>query len=189
MNKTNTTPDTDSQWKSPLPGCTWSMPLGKYHPAGFGAKRQYNLHAGVDLFCDHNQPLASVEDGIVVGIRDFSKQNNDRPWLNKTRVILIEGKTGVVAYCNVKERNDLRIGQPVKAGEIIGNVIRINKKKKRKDTCMLHLELYSTGTRKRVTWSYNFPKPPQLLDPTPHLLGTIVEQQVVYRRRTSKMIS
>jgi len=183
MNKTINT-DTQSNWKSPLPGCTWALPNGKYHPAGFGAKRPYNRHTGVDLFCDHNQPLAAVEDGIVVSIRDFSKHKENKPWLNRTRVILIEGKTGVVAYCNVKERNGLKIGQEVKAGEIVGNVIRINKKKRRKDTCMLHLELYSIGTRKRVTWSYQFPKPPQLLDPTPHLLSTIVDQQVVIRRRS-----
>lgn len=191
MNNNTTSFDDDrQQWVSPLPGCTWSVPLGKYHPAGFGAKRPFNLHSGVDLFCDHNQPLATVEDGIVVGIRDFGKrQQNDAPWLNRTRVVLIEGKTGVVAYCNVKERNNLKIGQQVKAGEIIGNVIRINKKKKRKDTCMLHLELYAKGTRKRVTWSYNFPKPPQLLDPTSFLLGPIVDQQVMYRRRTNKTVS
>lgn len=176
--------DNDISWKSPLPGCHWPLPNGKYHPAGFGAKRPHNRHTGVDLFCDHNQPLAAVEDGFVVAIRDFSKHKTKKPWLNRTRVILIEGFTGVVAYCNVKERNGLKIGQDVKAGEIIGNVIRINKKKKKKDTCMLHLELYEPGTRKRVSWSYQYPKPPQLLDPTPHLVGAIVEDQVVIRRRT-----
>lgn len=170
-------------WKSPLPGCTWSLPCGKYHPAGFGARRPYSLHTGVDLFCDHNQPLASVEDGIVTAIRDFSKRKNKSPWLNRTRVILIEGETGVVAYCNVKERAGLKVGDLVEAGEVIGNVIRLNKKKKRKDKCMLHLELYAKETRKRVTWSYNYPKPPQLLDPTEHLVGIITDSQVMYRRR------
>jgi len=80
-------------WKSPLPNCTWSLPLGKYLEAGFGAKRKYSLHTGVDLFCEHLQPLASVENGTVVAIEDFSKKKvwvediiihighgNDRPY-------------------------------------------------------------------------------------------------------------
>lgn len=173
----------ENSWVSPLPEHYWSVPLGKYHPSGFGARRKYNLHTGVDLFCDHNQPLASVEDGIIIGIRNFSKKKV--PWLNQTRVILIEGKTGVVAYCNVKEREGLRVGDEVLAGEIIGNVIRINKKKKKnkKDLCMLHLELYSPGTKKRAKWSYNFPKPPQLLNPTQHLLDIITDSQVIIKRR------
>lgn len=172
-------------WVNPLPGCTWSLPMGKYHPAGFGAKRKYSLHTGVDLNCKHNQPLASVEDGIVVAIRDFtnsSKKKNPTPWLNKTRVILIEGETGVVAYCNVKERAGLKVGDLVDAGEVIGSVIRINKKKRRKDKCMLHLELYMKETKRRVCWSPRFPKPPQLLDPTRCLVDIISETQVIRRR-------
>lgn len=173
------------RWVNPLPGCTWSLPCGKYHPAGFGAKRKYSLHTGVDLNCKHNQPLASVEDGIVVAIRDFTnskKKKNPAPWLNKTRVILIEGETGVVAYCNVKERPGLKVGDLVDAGEVVGNVIRLNKKKRRKDKCMLHLELYAKETRRRVTWSYSYPKPPQLLDPTDRLVDIITNTQVLRRR-------
>lgn len=172
-------------WVNPLPGCTWSLPMGKYHRSGFGAKRKYSLHTGVDLICKHNQPLASVEDGIVVAIRDFtngSKKKKPAPWLNKTRVILIEGETGVVAYCNVKERQGLKVGDLVDAGEIIGNVIRLNKKKRRKNKCMLHLELYTKETKRRVCWSYHYPKPPQLLDPTKRLVDIISETQVLRRR-------
>jgi hypothetical protein len=172
-------------WLSPLPDCTWSLPVGKYHPAGFGARRKYNLHTGIDLFCEHMQPVASVEAGTIISLKDFSKRKNKSPWLNRTRVILIEGKTGVSAYCNVIERKGLKVGDEVRSGEIIGNVVRLNKKKRRKDVCMLHLELYAKGTRKRVTWSYNFPKPPQLLDPSKHLLGIITDSQVVYKRRVN----
>lgn len=173
----------ENRWKNPLPDCTWSLPCGKYHPAGFGARRMYNLHTGIDLFCEHMQPLASVEAGKVISIRDFSKNKNKKPWLNRTRVILIEGQTGVVAYCNVRERPGLKPGDEVGAGEIIGNVIRINKKRRKNDVCMLHIELYSPGTKKRVIWSYNFPKPPQLLDPSKYLLSIITDSQVVYKRR------
>jgi murein DD-endopeptidase MepM/ murein hydrolase activator NlpD len=170
-------------WKSPLPDCSWSLPCGKYHPAAFGARRKYNIHTGVDLFCEHMQPLASVEDGIVVAIKNFSKNKNKSPWLNKTKAILIEGESGVVAYCNVSERPGLQVGDLVDAGEIIGNVIRINKKKRRKDICMLHLELYEKGTTKRVTWSCNYPKPKHLKDPSPHLIK-ILTQTLCLRKRS-----
>jgi len=173
----------ENRWTTPLPGCSWSLPVGKYHPAGFGAKRPHSLHTGVDLFCEHNQTLASVEEGIVTAIRDFSKQQKKQPWLNRTRVVLIEGNSGVVAYCNVKERPGLKVGDLVEAGEVIGRVIRLNKKKRRKDKCMLHLELYKKETRRRVVWSYNYQKPPQLLDPTNQLVGIITDSQVTYRRR------
>ena len=171
-------------WRNPLPGITWAIPLGKNHPAGFGSRRKYGFHTGLDLYCKHNQELVSVENGTIVAITDFGKnKKNKSPWLNKTRVILIEGKTGVVAYCNVRELETLKPGQKVKAGEKIGNVISIFKKKSKKNACMLHLELYASGTKRRVFWADTFPKPPQLLDPTPHLLDIIVEQQVVYKRR------
>lgn len=170
----------ETKWKNPLPNCTWSLPCGKYHPAGFGARRTYNLHTGIDLFCEHMQPLAAVEAGKIINITDFSK--NKKPWLNRTRVILIEGQAGVVSYCSVLERNGLKIGQTVMAGEIIGNVIRINKKKRKNDICMLHIELYAHGVKNRKTWSYFFPKPLQLLDPSKYLLSIITDNKVVYRK-------
>lgn len=170
-------------WINPLPGHIWSLPLGKYLPAGFGARRKFNLHTGIDLFCNHGQMLAAVEAGTVVSIKDFSKNKNKSPWLNKTRAILIEGRSGVVAYCNVIERTGLTVGTKVEAGEIIGNVVRINKKQRKNDICMLHLELYKAGTRKRVTWSYNYPKPPQLLDPSKYLITAITDSTVIYKKR------
>jgi len=172
--------DIRTTWNNPLPGHIWSLPLGKYSDGGFGSRRKHSIHTGIDLFCEHNQPLASVEEGIVVAIKDFSK--NKTPWLNRTRVILIEGCTGVVVYCNVEERPGLQVGDLVEAGEIIGKVIRINKKKKKQDKCMLHLELYEQETKRRVVWSYNYPKPIQLLDPTDYLVNIITKTQVIYRR-------
>jgi len=159
-------------WVNPLPECIWPLPLGKYQTGGFGARRQYNVHSGVDLLCANNQPLASVEDGTVVGIQDFSKKK-EKAWLNNTRVIFIEGATGVVVYCNVIEKNDLKIGQQVKAGEVIGKVIKINRYKRKEDICMLHIELYTHGNYRRAIWSYNHKKPQQLLDPTNFLISAI----------------
>jgi len=179
---------TGARWANPLPGCFWSLSIGKYHQSGFGAKRKYGFHTGIDLSCEHNQPLGTVEDGIVIAIRDFTnnkKKQKPAPWLNRTRVILIEGETGVVAYCNVRERPGLRVGDLVDAGEIIGNVVRLNKKKRRKDKCMLHIELYTKETKRRVSWSNSYPKPPQLLDPTDHLVD-IISQTHVTRRRMHK---
>jgi murein DD-endopeptidase MepM/ murein hydrolase activator NlpD len=159
------------KWVNPLPGCNWGLPLGKYQTGGFGAKRKYNLHSGVDLHCKHLQPLASVEAGVVVKIIDFGNKDKN-PKLNETRAIFVEGDSGVVVYCNVMEREDLRPGIGVAAGEVIGKVIKINKSEKN-EVCMLHLELYRSGTRKRVIWSYQYPKPDCLLDPSNYLISTL----------------
>lgn len=171
------------KWNNPLPDCFWSLPLGKYSSGGFGAQRKFSLHTGIDLMCEHMQPLAAVEDGQVVSIENFSKSKNKSNWLNETRVIMIEGSTGVVTYCNVLENPELTVGNQVLAGEIIGNVVRINKNRKTHDICMLHLELYKHNTKKRVTWNPNYPKPPQLLNPHQFLLEIITDNQSVYKKR------
>jgi len=176
-------------WQNPLPNHFWSLPLGKHQAGGFGSKQKFSYHTGVDLLCNHMQPLAAVEAGTIVGIQNFSKKNTNEkksPWFNNTRVILIEGKSGVVAYCNVIEGADTKVGQKVEAGDVLGNVIKINKGKSNKnDVCMLHLELYEEGTRKRVAWSFMFPKPPQLLDPSIHLVSIITNSKsnMIFRRR------
>jgi hypothetical protein len=187
----------DTTWCSPLPNCDWSLPLGKQQPGGFGTKQKFNFHTGVDLLCKHLQPLAAVEAGTIVSLQDFSKnknkqqqEQNNNPRYNNTRVILIEGKTGVVAYCNVKESENIKVGMKVNAGDIIGNVVRVNKNKRENDICMLHLELHEHGTRKRVTWSFVFPKPVQLLDPTEHLVSIITNSKTtkIYKRRSIQNI-
>ena len=181
MLKINNNAET-GKWSSPLPGLTWSMPLGKNHPSGFGSRRKYGFHTGIDLYCEHDQPLAAVESGKVISITDFGKRQHTSPWLNKTRVILIEGKSGIVAYCNVREDRGLKPGHRVDSGQVIGKVVNIFKKRNKKNACMLHLELYSPGTKRRVSWSNNYPKPQQLLDPTSKLLDIIVAKQVMYKR-------
>jgi hypothetical protein len=184
----------DTTWHSPLPGYDWSLPLGKQQPGGFGTKQKFNFHTGVDLFCKHLQPLAAVEAGTIVALQDFSKNKNkqeqNNPRYNNTRVILIEGKTGVVAYCNVQEAENIKIGMKIDAGDIIGNVVRVNKNKRENDICMLHLELYEHGTRKRVSWSFVFPKPVHLLDPTEHLVSIITNSKTtkIYKRRSIQNI-
>jgi murein DD-endopeptidase MepM/ murein hydrolase activator NlpD len=179
MNDANDT----NKWANPLPGYMWSLPLGKYSEGGFGAKRKYNLHTGIDLYCKHEQPVAAVETGTVVNIVNFNSKNRPK-WMNKTKAILIESQNNVVAYCNVIENPECKIGTKVQAGEIFGKVISVNKYEKKQDICMLHLEFYDYGTRKRVTWSYDWPKPIILQDPSPYLMSLIVGVGNVYKKRT-----
>jgi hypothetical protein len=79
---------------------------------------------------------------------------------------MIEGSSGVINYGEIKPLETLAIGQEIKEGDLIGNVIPVLKKDKGRPMNMLHLELYTLGTNTHLLeWKLNFPQPENLLDP------------------------
>ena len=73
------------------------------HPGGFGAQRKHDLHTGVDLYVDGPVLVQAIEEGTVVAVREFTgeKSQPPTPWWNRTRAILIEGRSGVIVYGEV----------------------------------------------------------------------------------------
>lgn len=152
-------------WKNPLPS-PLTVPDGD-HPGAFGTKRKHDTHTGVDLYTEPGTHVAAVEDGIVVAYFPFTGPEAESPWWHSTYALMIEGKSGVVLYGEILSTH--KPGELVKAGDIVGHVMQVLKRDKGKPMCMLHLELYRSGTRDSAWWRET--KPESLLDPTPMLKG------------------
>lgn len=129
----------------------------------FGALRKYDIHTGVDLFCDVGQEIHAMEDGIVINVIPFTGDHAGSPWWNDTDAVMIKGKSGVILYGEIKttlKKNDL-----VKENDIIGKVVRVLKKDKGLPVTMLHLELYDHSITEPVWWFKHGIQPHELKDP------------------------
>lgn len=167
------------KWVFPLAKGTFTIPNEPY-PGGFGFERKYDIHTGVDLYCEEGEHILACEDGEVIAVGQFTGERVGSPWWNDTWYVSVLGPSGVITYgelnrdvLDLPER--IRDGEKFKAGEEIGRVARVLKwGKVRKDIpghshSMLHLELMSHDARTEEmcpTWHHGQPKPPKLLDPT-----------------------
>jgi len=133
----------------------------------FGTIRKYDVHTGIDLYCEKGSKVHAIEGGIVANIIDFTGNDAGSPWWNSTKAVLIEGKSGVICYGEVEPR--VMIGQTINEGDVIAVIKEVLKKYKGRPTSMLHLELYNNKTRDVVRWPIGTNKPQGLLDPT-HLI-------------------
>lgn len=133
-------------------------------PAGrFGAVRKYDVHTGVDVYCDSGTEVFAIESGLVVSVCDFTGIYAGSPWWNDTKAVMVEGKSGVILYGEIEPL--VTEGTYIAEGELVGKVLRVLKKNKNKPVSMLHLECYSHGTREPVWWDLNTPQPPSLFNP------------------------
>lgn len=152
--------------KWPLKDKTPSIP-----PEGavgdFAFRRSFYFHPGIDIYCDLNQEVQAIEDGIIVNIEHFTGQNANpsSPWWNDTWSIMIEGKSGVIGYCELKPVEHIKLGMKISEGEIIAHIIPVLKKDKGNGVSMLHIEHYTNGTKEHVTWVLDTEKPENLLNP------------------------
>lgn len=144
------------------------------HPGAFLTCRKHAKHTGVDLYTNNNEPVYSMNDGIIVSIEDFTGIKDNSPWWEDTQCILIKHWFGVVCYGEISVCPYLRAGDKISRRQLIGQVKRVLKPgKERPDiqghsTSMLHLELYPE-TMDHASKSYEIDKD-NLLDPTPLLL-------------------
>ncbi len=142
----------------------------------FASRRSFYHHPGVDIYCGFAQEIQAIEDGIVVHIENFTGPNAEppSPWWLETWSILIEGKSGVLGYCEIKPMPHIKIGVSVKEGELIATVVPVLRKDKGNGTTMLHFEHYEPGTKHHVTWVLDTVKPEELKDSRP-LLERIID--------------
>lgn len=169
------------QWWFPIRdnSCT-GIPVGK-HPGAFGAKRKYDRHCGVDLYCEERTNIFAMESGKVVLIEQFTGEKVGTPWWNDTWALKIEGWSGVICYGEIQPTKKLKVGDFVKKGEYLGQVIPVLPKEKLREditghrTSMLHVQLYSKGKyHKDHTWKLEEENPPEgVQDPTKKLIQSI----------------
>lgn len=149
------------------------IPIGT-HVGAFGAKRKMHTHEGVDLYCPEGEPVYAIEDGEVVLIENFTGLKAGSGWWNDTNAVHIEGSSGVLVYGEIIEIDSIKVGNKIKQGDLIGHVKTVLKKDKGRPMSMLHLELYSHGSRESVTWHpWQEERPEFLQDPTKLLISII----------------
>jgi len=132
----------------------------------FAFRRSFYYHPGVDIYCNFGQEVVAIEAGTVVNIENFTGPNANptSPWWLETWSILIESKSGVLGYCEIKPLPHIKVGLKVKEGEWIATVVPVLKRDKGNGTTMLHFEHYIPGTDHHVTWELDTIKPEELLN-------------------------
>lgn len=155
-------------------------------PGCFWEKRGDRYHCGIDIYADEGSAVLCIEDGTVVDEGVFTSPEKV-PYWNLTRYVMIRNKTGLV--CRYAELGDVKvkIGESIKAAQLIGNVgvvlnsekitqdspIYIQKLKENKYMSMLHFELYKSVPKKMENYLggnwFGDVKPENLLDPTDYL--------------------
>ena len=154
-------------WRWPL----WCGPAElPEDPGTFGAVRRHDVHTGIDLYTYPGMPVLAVEDGVVVAIEKFTGAEAGSPWWNDTEAVLVEGASGVVCYGEIVTPKEMKVGDQLRREGYVGGVRTVLKKDKGRPMTMLHFELYRHATRETVWWRRGEPKPPNLLDPTEHLM-------------------
>ncbi len=136
------------------------------HVGAFGYKRKNHIHEGIDFYCNDGESIYSIEDGVVVSIGWFTGSAMNSNWWNDTQYIMIEGKSGVINYGEIIVNPYIQIGSKILAGSFLGTVRQVLKENKGRPMSMLHLELYTSGTKTPIKeWGLNMEKPNQLLNP------------------------
>ena len=147
-------------------------------PGAFGAVRKFDIHEGVDIYCEKHAGVYAMEDGEVVASYHYTGNAAKCDWWNDTWCIKIKGKSGVITYGELEmpeyNRKLPSVGTFVKAGDLIGMVGQVLKDgKKRNDirnhnVCMLHVELRTENCH-IDGWKLDEDRDKRLLDPTPYL--------------------
>ena len=155
----------------------WRLPLYN-EPGAFGAVRKFDIHEGVDIYCEKYARVYAMEDGEVVASYHYTGNVAKCDWWNDTWCIKIKGKSGVITYGELEmpeyNRNLPSVGTFVKAGDFIGVVGQVLKDGKKRDdirnhnVCMLHIELRTENCH-LDGWKLGEDRDKKLLDPTPYL--------------------
>ena len=112
----------------PLKKYKYTVPQGEELGA-FGVRRKFDVHTGVDLYCENGDEVISIEDGIVVAVEPFTGEIAGFPWWNNTYAVAVLGKSGVINYGEIIP--ECKVNDIVKEGDTIGYVTPVLKIKER----------------------------------------------------------
>jgi murein DD-endopeptidase MepM/ murein hydrolase activator NlpD len=161
----------------PLKNYKYELPKDDHYGA-FGTKRKFDMHTGVDLYCDEGDDVFAIEDGEVVAIEWFTGPSINMPWWNDTKAVAVKGTSGIINYGEIVPNKTLEVGDNIKEGAHIGWVTPVLKKDKGKvpSTSMLHLELYSEYNGQWSMWELGQEQPSNLLNPTKTLHSALKQK-------------
>jgi len=150
------------------------LPLSP-HSGSFGAKRKHDIHSGTDLYCPEFAIIRAMEDGEVHSIGQFTGKNVGCDWWNDTWQVSVKGKSGVIVYGEIDVNKDLKIGNKISKGDILGIVLQVLKHLPKETieghSCsMLHVELFDDKLCNVCpNWELGNDRAKGVLDPTPYL--------------------
>lgn len=134
----------------------------------FAAKRKHDYHTGVDLFCEENDEVYSMYDGIVTNVIEFTGYS-ESPWWNDTLAVMVYHPEIQKTFLYGEILTKIKVGRTVKAGQEIGRVKTVLKKDKGKPMTMLHMECYKGLQNNAVWWYHDKKRPNNLEDITKYL--------------------
>lgn len=146
------------------------LPVKITHPfkqcGMFGAKRKYDIHTGIDMYCEVGSPVFAVNGGTVREVIQFTGEEVGSPWWNKTYAVAIDDGMMTVVYGEIEPL--VKEGDVVFEGQCIGAVLQVLKEDKGvTPTSMLHLEVWFTQAyMSNFTWNIGEAAPFGLCDPT-----------------------
>ena len=141
----------------------------------FGAIRKYDIHTGLDFYCANRSIVASISNGVVVDIYQFTGKAVGSPWWNNTYAIVISTDNYDIVYGEICKHTFVNLGDTISAGDLIGTVTPVLKTDKGvTPTSMLHMEVYKRGLfRRHVIWHIGEDTPPGLYDPSCLFTGMV----------------
>ena len=133
----------------------------------FGTPRKFDVHTGIDLYCKMNDEVFSIEDGEIVAIEWFTGKKVNMPWWYDTQAVAIKGEYGTINYGEVKVNPNIKVGDKINEGDLVGWVTPVLKVDKGKvpSTSMLHIELYTEYDGNWAIWNLDESQPNNLLNP------------------------
>lgn len=150
------------------------------HPGAFGNARKYNFHEGIDLYGKEGDWVYAINDGVVVSNERFTGTSVGHPWWLETDAVAIKSETEYYVYGELK--SDLKVGEFVKSGTVIGKLVPVLTPDKIRDyipqhsNVMLHLEKWNfeyPGEWK--AWKTREDRPEWLEDPTVDLINILTK--------------
>lgn len=139
----------------------------------FGAVRKYDIHTGIDLFTNIVEPVYAMTDSLVVQVGWFTGIDAvpESPWWNPTKYVICQTQynNDILYFLYGEISTSLEVGQYLKAGDLIGNVLEVLKNNKGLPTSMLHFEVYKSLPERPLFWYHNQEKPVILMNPEPFI--------------------
>jgi murein DD-endopeptidase MepM/ murein hydrolase activator NlpD len=155
-------------------------------PGSFWENRDDRYHCGVDIYAPKGSAVRAIEEGEVIDVGEFTSPEV-LPYWNRTYYILVRHHDGVVSKYAELEKVNIRVGDFVRGGQVIGLVgsvlnpekitetspSYIRRLKENGNQSMLHFELYEGTPARPANYlggnSFGGKKPKNLLDATSYL--------------------
>lgn len=81
------------------------------HPGAFSKIRKNHIHEGVDLYCENNDEVVSVENGEIMAIIPFTGEHVGSPWWHNTWCVLVKHENFILNYGEIRPLENLFVGK------------------------------------------------------------------------------